>query len=63
MFKCFEAGMGKPLNSVGASNLLKLKSSDPWDATKAATGRNWCGQTFEEIFTGLKKDYDYKVSR
>lgn len=51
-FECYDAETGKPLQTVGISNILKQKN----DPSEFVTGYECRGKTFEEIFNGLKKD-------
>lgn len=53
-FECYEAETGKPLQSVGISNILKQtnKSSEK----VFVSGKERRGATFEEIFNGLEAD-------
>lgn len=51
-FECYDADTGKSLNAVGMNNILRGKS----DPNEFRTGNERSGETFEAIFTGLKKD-------
>ena len=50
-FECYGADTGKPLGSVGVSNILK-QTSDPSDFV---TGKEQRGDTWEDLFRGLEK--------
>eukprot|EP00521_Asterionellopsis_glacialis_P005955 CAMPEP_0195271418 /NCGR_PEP_ID=MMETSP0706-20130129/15059_1 /TAXON_ID=33640 /ORGANISM="Asterionellopsis glacialis, Strain CCMP134" /LENGTH=129 /DNA_ID=CAMNT_0040327127 /DNA_START=44 /DNA_END=430 /DNA_ORIENTATION=+ len=52
-FECYDGDTGKPLQSVGLSNILKQKTSSPEDFV---TGRECRGKTWEELFSGLESD-------
>jgi NAD(P)H-binding len=51
-FECYDADTGKPLETVGMSNILKKKS----DPSEFVTGYERRGDTYQELFRGLKKD-------
>jgi len=52
-FECYDADTGKPLQSVGISNIMKAKTED----NKAfLTGRECQGDSWEKIFSGLERD-------
>jgi uncharacterized protein YbjT (DUF2867 family) len=51
-FECYDADTGKPLQSVGFSNILKQKS----DPAEFLSGLERRGTSFEQIFSGLEKD-------
>lgn len=51
-FECYDADTGKPLSSVGMSNIMKQKT-DPADFV---SGKERQGDSWENIFTGLEKD-------
>jgi len=51
-FECYDADTGKSLQNVGMSNILKQKS----DQSQSRTGFERNGETYEALFTGLKKD-------
>lgn len=52
-FECYDTDTGKPLQSVGFSNILKAKT----DESKVfVTGRECRGDSWENIFSGLEKD-------
>jgi uncharacterized protein YbjT (DUF2867 family) len=50
-FECYEAVTGKPMGSVGLSNIMKQKS----DPSEFVTGKEQRGDTWEKLFTGLEK--------
>ncbi|KAG7359925.1 NADPH-binding protein [Nitzschia inconspicua] len=50
-FECYDADTGKPLETVGLSNILKMKT----DPSEFATGYERRGETYQELFRGLKK--------
>ena len=52
-FECYDADTGKPLESVGMSNIMKQKS----DPAAYVTGRECRGNTWQELFAGLESDY------
>lgn len=52
-FECYDADTGKELGSVGMSNLLKQKSSNP---SESLSEKERLGQSYKAIFTGLEKD-------
>ena len=52
-FECYDSDTGKPLQTVGISNILKQKNSA---ASELITGRECRGDTWEAIFSGLEKD-------
>jgi hypothetical protein len=51
-FECYDSDTGKPLSTVGISNILKQKAA-PADFT---SGTEQVGETFEKLFTGLQRD-------
>jgi uncharacterized protein YbjT (DUF2867 family) len=51
-FECYDADTGKPLATVGASNIMKQKT----DPAEFATGKERRGQSYKEIFQRLQKD-------
>jgi len=52
-FECYDADTGKPLQSVGLSNIMKAKTEE----SKAfVTGRECRGDSWEKMFSGLEKD-------
>jgi hypothetical protein len=51
-FECYDADTGKPLESVGFSNILKQKSAP----AEFVSGQECRGASFEQIFSGLEKD-------
>ncbi|KAL3927114.1 MAG: hypothetical protein SGARI_005413, partial [Bacillariaceae sp.] len=51
-YECYDADTGKPLQSVGASNIMKKKV----DPAEFVTGKEPCGQSYKELFAGLEKD-------
>jgi uncharacterized protein YbjT (DUF2867 family) len=51
-FECYNADTGKSLGTVGMSNIMKQKSTEP----DVVTGFERRGDTFEKLFTGLRKD-------
>ncbi|KAG7353757.1 NmrA family protein [Nitzschia inconspicua] len=51
-FECYDADTGKPLETVGLSNILKMKT----DPSEFVTGYERRGETYQELFRGLKKD-------
>jgi len=53
-FECYDSDTGKPLATVGLSNIAKANNK-PGDSV-FLTGKERRGATFEEIFTGLEKD-------
>ena len=52
-FECYNSDTGKPLQTVGISNILKQKSST---TSELVTGRECRGDSWEAIFSGLEKD-------
>lgn len=52
-FECYDADTGKPLQSVGFSNILKQKNSADDPVAKFVTGRECRGTSWEQIFSGL----------
>lgn len=53
-FECYNADTGKPLQSVGLSNILKQRNKSNDDVF--LSGKERRGATYEGIFTGLEKD-------
>lgn len=53
-FECYSGDTGKPLQTVGLSNILKQKSKA--DDVVFMSGKERRGSTFTEIFTGLEQD-------
>lgn len=53
-FECYDADTGKPLATVGMSNIMKAKNKA--DDVVFTSGKERKGQTWEELFTGLEKD-------
>jgi uncharacterized protein YbjT (DUF2867 family) len=53
-FECYTAGTGKPLQSVGLSNIFKQTSSS--DDKVFQSGKEHRGEAWENLFTGLNKD-------
>jgi hypothetical protein len=51
-FECYDADTGKPLESVGISNILKKKN----DPAEFVTGKERRGQIYQDLFRGLEKD-------
>lgn len=51
-FECYDGDTGKSLDNVGISNILK-QNTDPADFR---TGNERTGDTWKDIFTGLKND-------
>jgi hypothetical protein len=51
-FECYNADTGKPLQSVGLSNLFKAKS----DGKEFVSGKEQRGNTWETLFQGLEQD-------
>jgi len=51
-FECYNADTGKPLQSVGLSNLFKAKS----DGKEFVSGKERRGNTWETLFQGLEQD-------
>lgn len=51
-FECYNADTGKPLQTVGLSNLFKAKS----DVNEFVSGKERRGASWEEIFRGLQQD-------
>jgi uncharacterized protein YbjT (DUF2867 family) len=56
-YECYAANTGKPLQSVGMSNIFKQTNSDN-DSSSAVvkTGKERRGDTWEKLFTGLETD-------
>jgi uncharacterized protein YbjT (DUF2867 family) len=54
-YECYTADTGKPLQSVGLSNIFKQTSSSN-DDTVFKSGKEQRGDTWENLFTGLDKD-------
>lgn len=54
-FECYDGDTGKPLQSVGISNIMKQKNISSSEVFMSGKERR--GATFEEIFTGLEKDF------
>jgi Nucleoside-diphosphate-sugar epimerases len=64
-FECYDADTGKPLQTVGISNLFKQKNNmNPGQKGASSnvdvymSGYEQRGSTWEELFTGLSKDVD-----
>mmetsp|Transcript_3658 Transcript_3658/g.6920 ORF Transcript_3658/g.6920 Transcript_3658/m.6920 type:complete len:445 (-) Transcript_3658:165-1499(-) len=59
-FECYDADTGKPLQTVGISNLFKQRNSGSNTSAGSSevymSGYEQRGSTWEELFTGLKKD-------
>jgi len=55
-FECYYGDTAKPLNAVGASNALAVGAGVTTEATEYATGNERRGQTWSELFEGLKSD-------
>lgn len=53
-FECYDGETGKPLQTVGLSNILKQKNKA--DDAVYLSGKERRGSTFTEIFTGLEQD-------
>ena len=53
-FECYDADTGKPLATVGMSNIMKAKNKDADEVY--LSGKERRGNTWEEIFTGLERD-------
>jgi uncharacterized protein YbjT (DUF2867 family) len=53
-FECYGANTGKPLQSVGISNIFKQTTSDDSEVFKSGKERR--GDKWEKLFTGLEKD-------
>jgi uncharacterized protein YbjT (DUF2867 family) len=53
-FECYDSDTGKPLQTVGFSNILKQKNASP---DVFVSGKERRGSTWAEIFTGLEKDF------
>ena len=51
-FECYDADTGKPLSSVGMSNIMKQTSETP----SFISGKERRGSTWEQLFKGLEKD-------
>lgn len=51
-FECYDADTGKPLETVGVSNILKQKVA----VDDFVTGRECRGDSWEELFSGLESD-------
>ena len=51
-FECYNADTGKPLTSVGLSNLFKAKS----DGNEFVSGRERRGSQWESLLKGLEQD-------
>ena len=51
-FECYNADTGKPLTSVGLSNLFKAKS----DRNEFVSGRERIGSQWESLLKGLEQD-------
>jgi uncharacterized protein YbjT (DUF2867 family) len=54
-YECYAADTGKPLQSVGFSNIFKQTTSGD-DANAFKSGKERRGDTWENLFTGLDKD-------
>jgi len=54
-FECYDSATGKPLQTVGISNILKQKNSANTDVF--VSGKERKGATWADIFTGLEKDF------
>jgi uncharacterized protein YbjT (DUF2867 family) len=50
-FECYNKETAKPLESVGLSNILKLRNP-----TEFKSGRECQGSSFDELFRGLERD-------
>lgn len=64
-FECYDADTGKPLQTVGISNLFKQKNNMNLGQKGASSnvdvyisGYEQRGSTWEDLFTGLTKDVD-----
>jgi uncharacterized protein YbjT (DUF2867 family) len=53
-FECYDADTGAPLATVGLSNIAKKKT----DGEAFVSGFERRGDTYKDLFTGLKKDAD-----
>jgi|AntRauTorckE5430_2_1112549.scaffolds.fasta_scaffold00301_6 uncharacterized protein YbjT (DUF2867 family) len=53
-FECYDTATGKPLQTVGISNILKQKNSG--SNVVFVSGKERIGATWADIFTGLEKD-------
>jgi hypothetical protein len=53
-FECYDADTGAPLATVGLSNIAKKKT----DGEVFVSGFERRGDTYKDLFTGLKKDAD-----
>lgn len=53
-FECYDADTGKPLATVGISNIMKAKNKGSDDVF--VSGKERRGDTWERIFTGLERD-------
>jgi uncharacterized protein YbjT (DUF2867 family) len=54
-YECYAGDTGKPLQSVGFSNIFKQTTSSD-DANIFKSGKERRGDTWEKLFTGLDKD-------
>jgi len=54
-FECYDSDTGKPLQTVGFSNIVKQKNTASSDVF--VSGKERRGSTWAEIFTGLEKDF------
>jgi len=54
-FECYDKDTSKPIQTVGLSNIMKQKNKADDNVFK--TGKERQGSTFEELFTGLEKDF------
>jgi uncharacterized protein YbjT (DUF2867 family) len=51
-FECYDKETAKPLESVGLSNILRLR-----DPTPFKSGRECQGSTFDDLFLNLERDF------
>jgi uncharacterized protein YbjT (DUF2867 family) len=54
-YECYNGDTGKPLSSVGISNIFKAKNKDN-DDKAYVSGKERRGSTWQAIFTGLERD-------